>query len=323
MTHKEKMRDYLSQYNIETDVDEFVSATSNIYHSYEARNYDERHFSITYSKKYWRKVTDYLSEKITDQSVSVLDFGCGTGFAADQILHSGLNTKIGKISCYDLSEDMVAVCREKFAGDSRLSFFAGFSGRDKLLAKNEKYDIVVCNALLHHILEPESVFALIDNLLKPAGIFIMGHEPNKNFYENRALQAMTKAFRFYKKVRRRLFVKGSAPMGLEIGQLTQIEMVRKGMVPKGFPSGIVAKFVDIHVPFSNFVVQPWGENGFNPDYVNKYLNNSFDEVTQITYSHIKDQEAYKSFVWRNIAGLLSRIFPKDGADSIFIFKKRD
>lgn len=317
------MQDYLSGFNVRLSVGEFTSVTSNIYHSYEARNYDERHFSIEYSKKYWSKVTRYLSKYFENkQQVSVLDFGCGTGFATERLLLSGLNSQINRLSCYDLSEDMVAVCRQKFGADPRLSFFSNDDGRETMLATKQKYDIIVCNALMHHILEPEFVFALINELLEPGGIFVMGHEPNKRFYNNSILQSASKIFRVYKKINRRLFGKKRKTTE-DIAVLTQKELVQKGMVPVDFPVTIIPKFVDIHVPLSNYAVQPWGENGFDLAYVNHYLASNFGLIAQITYSHIKDQEAYKSFVWRNIAGLLAKVYPKDGADAIFVFKKKE
>lgn len=323
MSHKQKMQEYLSKYNIAMPIDNFVSVTSNIYHSYEAREYDERHFSIEYSKKYWSKVTDLIAQNFADQNqLTVLDFGCGTGFATEQLLHSALNPKVSAISCYDLSEDMIAVCQQKFTTNPKFSFFSNAKGYEEMLSRNEKYDIVVCNALMHHILEPESVFQLINGLLKTDGIFVMGHEPNKKFYQNDMLQSVSKIFRLYKRVSRRLFAKKIATTNINISIATHTELVKKDIVPKDFPSSIIPKFVDIHVPMSNYKVQPWGEPGFDIDYVNRYLDNNFKIVAQITYSHIKDQQAYKTFLWRNAATALSKIFPADGADAIFVFKKQ-
>lgn len=322
MSHKEKMQQYLLDANIQMSVNDFVSVTSNIYHGYEAENYDARHFSIEYSKKYWSKVTDYMNGYFTEKSnLSVLDFGCGTGFATDQIIHAALNDKVSHVSCYDLSEAMVAICKSKFIGDQRMSYFANAEGKQALLAKGQQYDIIVCNALLHHILEPEGIFAMISELLQPGGVFIMGHEPNKNFYANGMLQSASKLFRIYKRINKRLFAVKPKHPTKDIALLTRNELNNQGIVTADFPAKIIPKFVDIHVPLSNYATQPWGEIGFDLKYVNRYLNDNFELVSQITYSHIKDQEAYRSILWRNMAELLAFCYPKDGADAIFIFKK--
>lgn len=323
MTHKEKMQVYLSGFNVALTVDAFVSVTSNIYHGFEAKNYDERHFSIEYSKKYWSKVTDYISKKFAGQKVAVLDFGCGTGFATEQLIQSKGNENISQISCYDLSEAMVDVCKQKFSNDNRVSYFANELGRQKLIETNQKFDIIVCNALMHHILEPEAVFKMIDELLNEEGIFVMGHEPNKNFYKNGILQLASKVFRIYKRIYKRIFLrKKNVGQSADIAMLTQKELQRQGIIPDNFPAKVIPKFVDIHVPLSNYEEQPWGEQGFDLNYVNRFLNTKFKLVTQISYSHIKDQEAYRSIIWRNLAGVLAVLFPKDGADSIFVFKKK-
>lgn len=320
MTDQQKMRAYLDGYHIATDVADFVSQTSNIYHSYEAENYDERHFSISYSKKYWDKVTAFLDAHFSDrQTVDALDFGCGTGFATEQLLDSKLNSRLRGIACYDLSPDMVAMCRKKFGGDARLSFYADHSGYVQLRDNGNRYDIIVCNALMHHILEPDSVFKMIGDLLKPGGVFVMGHEPNRDFYNNKTLHSFSQLFRIYKRIAKKLGKK-SHGAGKDIALLTHQEMLGRGMIPADFPVRIIPKFVDIHVPLANFNPQPWGENGFDLAYVNQYLD-GFELVTQITYSHIKDQQAYQWPLWKSMAGWLERIYPKDGADAIFVFKK--
>lgn len=322
MTDQQKMRAYLDCYHIATDVADFVSQTSNIYHGYEAENYDERHFSISYSKKYWSKVTAFLDVHFSGrENLQALDFGCGTGFATEQLLSAQLDRKISAIACYDLSPDMVEMCRKKFGSDARLSFFADHSGYEQLRNNGVRYDIIVCNALMHHILEPASVFGMIADLLKPGGIFVMGHEPNRHFYNNKTLHHFSQLFRFYKRIARKLGKKNPAA-GKDIALLTHQQMYDRGLIPVDFPVRIIPKFVDIHVPLANFNPQPWGENGFDLAYVNQYLNDGFALVTQITYSHIKDQQAYQWAFWKNVAGWLERLYPKDGADAIFVFKKK-
>lgn len=316
------MRDYLSGHGVAMDASEFISVTSNIYHAHEAQNYDERHFSIAYSKKYWKKVTDYLDHYFNQDQPFVLDFGCGTGFATEQLLGSALNPRIANIACYDLSADMVAVCRQKFGSDKRLSFFADQVGYAQMRDQGKKFDIIVCNALMHHIPEPSAVFEMIGELLRPGGIFVMGHEPNRQFYNNKVLHHLSNVFRLYKRSSRKLFGRKTAT-GKDIADLTHKELVAKGIVPADFPVRIIPKFVDIHVPLSNYAVQPWGEIGFDLAYINGYLDNRFELVTQISYSHIKDQEAYRSVVWKGIAGLFEKLYPQSGADAIFLFKKKN
>lgn len=325
MDHRQKMQEYLLQYDIHTNVDDFVSVTSNIYHQFEARQYDERHLSIADSGSHWTRVTQVIAKRFRNaDNLTVLDFGCGTGFASQQLLQSSLNSSITKINCYDLSAEMIQVCREKFAKDDRFIFYADHAGLQQMLATGVKCDIIVCNALMHHVLDTASVLGLIAKLLKPEGIFVMGHEPNKNFYCNGILQSVSKVFRLYKRAVRKI-TKGAGPSGIStnIAHATHAELARQKMIPDHFPASIIPKFVDIHVPMSNYTKQPWGELGFDADFVRNQLGHEFRLVDQITYSHIKDQQADRDFLWKRVAGVLATVFPADGADAIFVFQKSD
>lgn len=44
------------------------------------------------------------------------------------------------------------------------------------------------NSVLHHIKETGEFFREIDRVLKPEGVFFLGHEPNRRFVESRGLR---------------------------------------------------------------------------------------------------------------------------------------
>lgn len=321
MTHKQKMQAFLDGQNISIPVEEFVSITSNIYHSHEAQQYDERHISIDKSREHWQNVTQSLSSELRDlKRIRVLDFGCGIGFAANELVTSQLNPEISTIVCYDLSPDMIKMCENRFASDSRFEFYADHDGLDHLLNQKVNFDIIVCNSLLHHILEPAEFFKIIARLLSPNGTFVMGHEPNKLFYNNRTLQITSKGFRLYKKVKNRISPRGKLN-SKNITRLTYDDLLKKSIIDKKFPQSIIPKFVDIHVPMSNYKEQPWGEMGFDVQFLNSNCDSSFSVVKQISYNHIKDQEVYKSKFWTYISRILKRWYPFDGADSITVYRK--
>jgi 2-polyprenyl-3-methyl-5-hydroxy-6-metoxy-1,4-benzoquinol methylase len=322
VTHKQKMQEFLDAHHVNMPAEDFVRVTSNIYHAHEAANYDSSHISIDRTRNLWSDVLASLNTTFKkEQQLSVLDFGCGTGFAAEQLITSPLGTKIENVSCYDLSPDMIAQCKAKFSDDARFTYYADASGLNNMLQVEKLFDIVVCNSLLHHILEPDALFELIDGLLKPGGYFIMGHEPNKAFYHNTVLQHISYIFRFFKKVRMKLVPTAKPATSKNIAVLTHRDLVTQGIVPKSFPAQIIPKFVDIHVPMSNYKEQPWGEMGFDLKYINQYLGGRYSIIRQKSYNHIKDQGVYASATWSSIAEKLAKIYPSDGADSIFVFKK--
>ncbi len=317
---------YLQQHHIESSTEDFIANVSNIYHDFESKTYDEKHTSIKHGEKYWKQTTNFVTEYFKDiNNLSFLDFGCGTGFASEQVTNNkNLENKISKMACYDLSESMVEECKKKFEGHQKFRFYANKSGFATLLNDNTTFDIVTCNALLHHILEPDKLLLQFSEVIKKDGILIIGHEPNKAFYESNTLQLVTKSYRFYKKSLNRLsklFNRNNSNSGQDLTTLSYSKLLREGQITENFPKQIIPKLVDIHVPMGNLQKQPWGELGFDAHFVTKSTNHSFTLLEQISYNHIKDQNAYNSLFWSSISMFFEFVFPKKGADTILIFKK--
>lgn len=324
MSTAEKIKEYLIENKVDMAVDDFIADTSNIYHNFEAKNYDERHFGIKLSEKYWDKATERILNKFHGKNnLHFLDFGCGTGFAAQQIISKyQLNIKIKTLICYDLSPAMIDVCKDKFNLDKRFKYFEDKAGFQDI--QNQQFDIIACNALLHHIMEPETLIKVLTQLLKKDGILIIGHEPNKKFYSNKYLKLISFVYRWNKKILNKLkqgFIKKRAKNS-DLSMLTHKRLVENNVIPKDFPINYLPKFVDIHVPMSNLDIQPWGEMGFDAEYIIRCSDHSLDLLDVFTYNHIKDQQAYKNIIWRNLSRILEFIYPKDGADLILILRKK-
>lgn len=304
---------------------QFIETTSNIYHKYEAKKYDERHFIIQLSIPYWNKILTELSTIFANKNqLKVLDFGCGTGFATERVVSSSFKNKCSNIVCYDLSPDMVEECKLKFKGEKNIEYLSNIEGFEELKNKNGKFDIIICNALVHHILDIEFIFKVLTDSLNPDGIVVIGHEPNNGFYTNKNLYFVTSIFRIYKKIKGRIVrffnSTNSDDISNDISTLTYNELLEKNLIPSSFPKHIIQKLVDIHVPSSSYKIQPWGELGFSKTFFEKVTNNKLQLVKQLSYNHIKDQQAYKSFFWKRVSSILEKLYPNDGADAIFILK---
>jgi 2-polyprenyl-3-methyl-5-hydroxy-6-metoxy-1,4-benzoquinol methylase len=317
---------YLSRYNLKTTAGDFISVVSNIYHDFESKTYDESHVSIKLSDKYWKNATNYVCNYFKNQNdLLVLDFGCCTGFASEQIIKNrNLEFKISKLYCYDLSESMIAESKKKFDNNSKLNFYSDKDGFLQLLEENKNFDLVVCNALLHHILEPEKLLVQFSELINKDGILIIGHEPNKLFYQSKILQFVTQSYRYYKRVVNKisnLIKNKKVNFKQDLTTLTYCKLLEKNLIDESFPKKIIPKLVDIHVPMGDLKKQPWGELGFNADYVVKNSNNCFALLEQMTYNHIKDQNAYNSLFWSGFSKILEFFYPKKGADTFLIFKR--
>jgi len=108
------LEEQLRPYQPSLPLPELVLAVNNIYHSFEASQYDRRHPEIfTQLPQFWHKMALLAQSVGPSQQWRVLDFGCGTGFEAQQILtHLGKH-RIASLTCYDPSPEMMAECHRK------------------------------------------------------------------------------------------------------------------------------------------------------------------------------------------------------------------
>lgn len=313
---------FLKSKNVKTPVREFVGITSNIYHKFESEIYDSCHFSIELSIPHWQKVLNNLEIK-NNKSLNILDFGCGTGFVTNQIIKSCFFNDNINITCYDLSPDMIEVCKSKFSKYPNINYLSNTEGFEILKNKIGKFDVIMCNALIHHILDHKKLFRAFDDALVENGILIIGHEPNKNFYNNAVLQKVSYVFRIQKKIIRKLkkVFQSKNSTSTDISLMTYEELLNRKLIDSSFPKELIQKLIDIHVPMSTLNKQPWGELGFDVDFFKRESENKFVVKDQVSYNHIKDQQAYKYFFWNNVSKVLANFYPKDGADVIYILKK--
>ena len=115
--------------------------------------------------------------------MNIMDFGCGTGLLS---LH--LQSSVGSVTGVDSSQKMLAIFHAKIAklglGNVH-TVHTDPDGRDTLTGK---YDLVVSSMALHHIKEPEPLFAQFRSILTPGGyLCIADLDPdNGQFHEDNA-----------------------------------------------------------------------------------------------------------------------------------------
>jgi len=99
----------------------------------------------------------------------VLEIGCGTGEYTKGLLRSNCN-----LFSIDLSYNMLNKAREKIPNRGNLCFIV--SDAERLPFKDEVFDAVIGNAVLHH-LDIKQAVGQIWRVLKPGGSFVFS-EPN-------------------------------------------------------------------------------------------------------------------------------------------------
>jgi len=99
------------------------------------------------------------------EGISLLDMGCGTGWAVGQIARTlGFS---GKFYGADLSEKMLARARENHQGLSNIYFIQ--SNSENVLLESDMFDIIICTNSFHHYLHPERAVKEFHRLLKKGG----------------------------------------------------------------------------------------------------------------------------------------------------------
>lgn len=125
-----------------------------------------------------------------DHPATVVDLGSGAGLVGISII-GALGVR-DRFICADLSAGMLEVARRnlaRLAPGPRLEFVKiERTIPYRLPFEDASVDVVTMNSVLHHIKATGDFLAEIDRVLRPGGLVMIGHEPNRAFYESRFLR---------------------------------------------------------------------------------------------------------------------------------------
>lgn len=112
-------------------------------------------------------VSDFLTGE-GSSAKRALDAGCGVGSYSDILLEKGF-TLVG----FDISENMIKVCRSKYA--ERDSIALMLADIEYLPFQHSSFDMVLCIDMLVYVSEVSRKFVLqnLANLLKTGGVIIV------------------------------------------------------------------------------------------------------------------------------------------------------
>jgi len=154
-----------------------VHRINETYHNLENICYDTRHDEILKSEtSFWKKEAGkYLAKP---EPTVCLDYGTGTGFVPEII---GPYLKKGdSLICCDVSAEMLKVCERKLKEMPLKCECSLYKiGEGAMPAHENSVDVITVNSVLHHIYDLNSFAAECERLLKPSGLLIVAHEPNK------------------------------------------------------------------------------------------------------------------------------------------------
>ena len=139
--------------------------------------YDESHPEVFEGCKIiWEK---YFISHPVQRPVKIIDIGCGTGFIYHII--QKLNIPCTSYIGLDYSRHMLNNIKRLKGSIKPICCVADSS---QLPLKSECADIITINSALHHFPQYNDVLNSIPSLLKQGGLLIIGHEPNRDFYNS-------------------------------------------------------------------------------------------------------------------------------------------
>jgi tRNA (cmo5U34)-methyltransferase len=103
-----------------------------------------------------------------DDSIKVLDLGCGTGTISESLINKFPNAKV---TCLDIAENMIELAKVKLKGHKDINYvLADFYH----VNFSEKYDVILSSLALHHLITDDDkieVYKKIYDTLNEGGAF--------------------------------------------------------------------------------------------------------------------------------------------------------
>ena len=162
-------------------LERLAEEVNKLYHAVEARAYDSRHPEILCQlPPIWGQMVKFTTKTHPDKRWDVLDYGCGTGFASQQLLNLMPTNSIRSLTCYDPSPEMLDRCRVKI-GTRGTAFLSSPQGLSHVTTR---FNLLVTNSLLHHLTNPLESIEGFSMLLTEDAVWLAGHEPSRRFYQN-------------------------------------------------------------------------------------------------------------------------------------------
>lgn len=174
-----KIRTLVDKKGQEKDVAKFHRSVNEIFHNVEANFYDKRHVNMWESLP---PIFELISNKIKEAGIipdgkkwNLLDIGSGTGLSTELFLKTNLGQYISEVTLLDSSFGMIQKSKERSKKweNVKVNFINGYIDQ-----VDEKYNIIICSSLLHHIPDLKQFFLHISRLQEFGDVFVHLQDPN-------------------------------------------------------------------------------------------------------------------------------------------------
>jgi SAM-dependent methyltransferase len=318
MTNTDFITTVLAPYQPQLPMEELVLEVNRLYHAVEAQDYDDRHPEVHEQlPPIWKEMIDRAVKTTQIKEWRILDFGCGTGFEAEQLIRHLPQGSIAQL--------MLACCRARITPlFADALFVADLSSQP---GQQQPYNLLATNSLLHHLPNPlNTINHLLPQLSKNV-LWLAGHEPSSRFYKNAECSRLYKDFLQQRRWSRFLSVENYLA---KIRQLVGLasnpsEKAAKAAFHKGLfkqqPSSfVVDRLVDFHVAHS--LEEASQGRGFDFKILQQEFADSWQLEWVKTYSFMGSfYEQDLSSRWSDASREMSQRFGDDGANFCTVWRR--
>lgn len=214
-----------------------------IWHKYEASFYSEKHDEIFVDEQnLWK---DVAKQYLSGNNLSLLDFGCGTGFVTMTI--QPFISPSSTIVLADPSPEMLASAKKciTFKNTSyRLIDDETYSQTDFI----NTFDYILINSVMHHLPDLTKACQMLSFFLKTGGKIIIAHEPNLNHFQNSTIKGIKKIVYALQKRKSNVPPSNISEEIRPIFKLVNQELKDQGIINQELTPHEIQSLVDYHSP---------------------------------------------------------------------------
>jgi SAM-dependent methyltransferase len=309
---------WLAPYRPQVPLKSLVEEINRIYHAFDAANYDAEHVETRLLwPELWTEMTAQLPER---DSWRALDFGCGTGFATEQVLKN-LGPRLNHVVAFDPSREMMARGKDRVANHPKVLF----SDDLNVVKEHGPYNLLITNSVLHHLPDVEETLLGLQAFLSSDAYWLSGNEPSQRFYRNAECVRLFQEYAAY--LERRKWLQPSAyiaklkhTFGLDSLSATARVAVERGLFELRPPATAISQIVDFHAPQMQENVD--AERGFDVSRMQLTLKPHWKIEWSKTYYYLGPfSQIQAPRKWRDKARLLKEKFPDDGANFCCVWSR--
>ncbi|MDP3963039.1 MAG: methyltransferase domain-containing protein [bacterium] len=297
------------------------------YHEEEAAIYDMQHPEMfSRERETWRRLLRYLPAQA--DGLAVCDIGSGTGFVAEILLE-----KLGETASLiliDISPAMLARASERLRGKGKARLTCIEAGAESLPLNDALCDVVAMNSVLHHIPNTEGFAKEVDRVLKPGGVVMIAHEPNRLFWQQPVLRILLwslhkwlgvehRVLRLMRRAFKRNHAASSYSAYERVYAAVNTLLMRDGDIQKPLSTEEIQQYVDVHSPTAT------GTADAAKGFLLQELSNTYFKGYAVrhleTSAHLGKYSTHTKGILAYIEKALGALFPNSGSSFSFVAQK--